>query len=177
MAPGAKNRTETAGLFPGGLCIRRTPGLRGEEQEGEKKDPSISLAGIAPYCVSSNSGVVCAREKGCAKGRMISLICINAMRYHSSVIRSFRDRQTQNIFEGRYSDIIPQNLTRPTERKLRILHRASSLEDLRIPPGNRLEPLKGSRKGQWSIRINDQYRICFLWKDADAYEVEIVDYH
>ena len=60
---------------------------------------------------------------------------------------------------------------------LRILHRAGSLEDLRIPPGNRLEPLKGSRAGQWSIRINDQYRICFLWKDADAYEVEVVDYH
>ena len=87
------------------------------------------------------------------------------------------DRKTQKIFEGRYSDIIPQNLTRPAERKLRILHRASSLNDLRIPPGNRLEPLNGSRNGQWSIRINDQYRICFLWEGIDAYNVEIVDYH
>lgn len=93
------------------------------------------------------------------------------------MIRSFADRETKNIFEGRYSDTIPQYLTRTAERKLRILHRASSLEDLRIPPGNCLEPLKGSRKGQWSIRINDQYRICFLWKEADAYEVEVVDYH
>ena len=62
-------------------------------------------------------------------------------------------------------------------RKLRILNRSMDLNDLKVPPGNRLEALKGDRKGQYSIRINDQFRICFIWKDNDAYDVEIVDYH
>ena len=62
-------------------------------------------------------------------------------------------------------------------RKLRILNRSKDLNDLKVPPGNRLEALKGNRKGQYSIRINDQFRICFKWKDNDAYDVEIVDYH
>ncbi len=66
---------------------------------------------------------------------------------------------------------------RAGRRKLLLLHRAISLQDLRVPPGNRLEELKGSRKGQHSIRINDQWRICFLWREGDAYDVEIVDYH
>ena len=120
---------------------------------------------------------MCTWGRAGVKRELILLVNSNAMRYHRSMIRSFGDRETQKIFEGRYSDKIPQYLTRQAERKLRILHRAGSLDDLRIPPGNRLEPLKGSRKGQWSLRINDQYRLCFLWKDADAYEVEVVDYH
>ena len=62
-------------------------------------------------------------------------------------------------------------------RKLLLLHRAASLQDLRVPPGNRLEELKGDRKGQHSIRINDQWRICFVWRDGDAFDVEIADYH
>ena len=62
-------------------------------------------------------------------------------------------------------------------RKLAILHRAGRLDDLRIPPGNRLEVLRGDRAGQYSIRVNDQFRICFIWRDGDAFEVEIVDYH
>ena len=72
---------------------------------------------------------------------------------------------------------MPQDLQRIALRKLRMLHRAKSLLDLRVPPGNRLEALKGKRKGQHSIRVNDQYRICFTWKAGDAYYVEIVDYH
>jgi proteic killer suppression protein len=67
--------------------------------------------------------------------------------------------------------------TQVTRRKLLYLHRAKRLEDLRVPPGNRLEALKGDRKGQYSIRLNDQWRICFRWKDGDAWDVEIVDYH
>jgi proteic killer suppression protein len=68
-------------------------------------------------------------------------------------------------------------IERVARRKLLYLHRAQRLEDLRVPPGNRLEALKGNRKGQHSIRINDQWRICFTWKDGDAFDVEIVDYH
>lgn len=93
------------------------------------------------------------------------------------MIKSFKDPETQKVFEGCHSGKIPQNLTRSAERKLKILHRAASLNDLRIPPGNRLEALKGDRKGQWSIRINDKFRLCFMWTDKDAHEVEIVDYH
>ena len=62
-------------------------------------------------------------------------------------------------------------------RRLRLLHRAGTVADLRVPPGNRLEALQGDRKGQYSIRVNDQYRVCFRWKDGDAYDVEVVDYH
>jgi proteic killer suppression protein len=62
-------------------------------------------------------------------------------------------------------------------RRLRLLHRARTIADLRVPPGNHLEALKGERKGQYSIRVNDQYRVCFRWKDGDAYDVELVDYH
>lgn len=72
---------------------------------------------------------------------------------------------------------MPANLQRVALRKLRMLHRARSLDDLRVPPGNRLEALRGDRKGQHSIRINDQFRICFRWKAGDAFDVEIIDYH
>ena len=110
-------------------------------------------------------------------GGEIFLVIINVMRYYHSMIKSFRDRETQKVFEGHHSGKIPQNLTRSAERKLRILHRAGTLDDLRIPPGNHLEALKGDRKGQWSIRVNDQFRICFVWTDKDVHDVEIVDYH
>lgn len=93
------------------------------------------------------------------------------------MIKSFKDRDSQKVFEGKYSKKVPKDLTRTAERKLRILNRAESLDDLRIPPGNRLEALKGNRKDQWSIRVNDQFRICFAWKETDAYDVELIDYH
>jgi proteic killer suppression protein len=92
------------------------------------------------------------------------------------MIRTFRDPRTESLFNDldvpRYRAI-----ERVARRKLLYLHRARRLEDLRVPPGNRLEALKGDRKGQHSIRINDQWRICFRWKDGDAFDVEIVDYH
>ena len=93
------------------------------------------------------------------------------------MIESIKDRETQKVFEGQHSSKLPQHLTRTAEKKLRILHRAGSLCDLRIPSGNRLETLKGDRKGQWGIRINDRFRICFVWTDRDAHDVEIVDCH
>jgi proteic killer suppression protein len=92
------------------------------------------------------------------------------------MIRSFRDSRTESLFNDRE---VPRfrAIERVARRKLLYLHRAQRLEDLRAPPGNRLEALKGNRKGQHSIRINDQWRICFRWKDGDAFDVEIVDYH
>ena len=93
------------------------------------------------------------------------------------MIQSFANRETMRLFQRERVKKIPTNIHRVALRKLRMLHRSSNLKDLRIPPANRLESLKGSRKGQYSIRINDQYRICFRWQDGDSFDVEIVDYH
>ncbi len=92
------------------------------------------------------------------------------------MIKGFADRNTEALFQRK-----PRKRFRPLARvalrKLLILHAASSLDDLKVPPGNRLEKLKGDRKRQYSIRINDRWRVCFRWKGGDAYDVEIVDYH
>ena len=93
------------------------------------------------------------------------------------MIRHFADSDTEKLFRGQKPRGLPSQILRPVLRKLLILDAAESLEDLRIPPGNRLEKLKGNRKGQYSIRINVQLRICFVWRDGDAYAVEITDYH
>jgi len=99
------------------------------------------------------------------------------MRYAWMMIRSFADRETQSIWEGRRSRKLPADIQATARRKLRMLNNARDLIDLRVPPGNRLEVLKGKRAGQYSIRINDQFRICFKWQENAAVEVEIVDYH
>jgi len=93
------------------------------------------------------------------------------------MIRSFGSKETQKVFFRERSRKLPENIQRTALRKLRMLHNSSSLNDLREPPGNRLESLHGIRAGQFSIRINDQWRICFRWDRGDAFEVEIVDYH
>jgi len=93
------------------------------------------------------------------------------------MITGFRDRETEAIWQGRRSRKLPQAIQAVARRKLRMLNNAQSLDDLRIPPANRLEALKGKRKGQHSIRINDQWRICFVWAAGNADQVEIVDYH
>jgi proteic killer suppression protein len=92
------------------------------------------------------------------------------------MIKSFRDKETQRIFIREYSRKFDA-IKRPALMKLLILNQSQDLNDLRIPPGNRLEALKGDREGQHSIRINDQWRVCFIWKDGDAHDVEICDYH
>ncbi len=92
------------------------------------------------------------------------------------MIRSFRCRDTEALFHDRSVRRF-RHIERAARRKLLYLHRAVRLQDLRVPPGNRLESLKGDRKGWYSIRINDQWRICFRWKNGDAIDVEIVDYH
>lgn len=93
------------------------------------------------------------------------------------MIRSFKDAMTEMVAGGKAPKGFPADIVKASIRKLTMLNNAHDLEDLRSPPGNRLEALKGNRAGQHSIRINDQWRICFVWKDGGAEEVEIVDYH
>jgi proteic killer suppression protein len=97
--------------------------------------------------------------------------------YNPTMIRSFEDNETERIFQRRLSTHFPTNIQNVTYRKLAMLHSARRLNDLRSTPGNQLEKLKGDRNGQYSIRINDRWCICFEWLDGDAYLVEIVDYH
>jgi proteic killer suppression protein len=95
------------------------------------------------------------------------------------VIVSFKSAEAATIWEGKRSRRLPSEIQDVALRKLRLLNAARRLEDLRIPPGNRLEPLKGDRRGQWSIRINGQWRICFRWSEAHGgpSDVEVADYH
>ena len=93
------------------------------------------------------------------------------------MIRSFADPETERIWSGRRSRKLPSDIQVVALRKLRLLNQARVLDDLRVPPGNRLEALKGNRAGQHSVRINDQWRICFVWSEGGPSDVEIVDYH
>ena len=93
------------------------------------------------------------------------------------MIQSYRDKDTQAVAERQRVTTLPQDIQRLAQRKLMMLNNAMNINDLRVPPGNRLEALSGDREGQHSIRINDQWRICFVWSDGSAYQVEIVDYH
>lgn len=93
------------------------------------------------------------------------------------MIRSFGDRETERLFAGHFSRRLPHDIQRIARRKLLQLDAATRIETLRVPPANRLEALSGDRKGEYSIRINDQWRVCFVWRDGNAYDVEIVDYH
>lgn len=93
------------------------------------------------------------------------------------MIRSFACKQTEAIFRRRPSKLLPVDLQRIALRKLLMLHAATQLGDLRVPPGNRLEALRGDRAGQHSIRVNDRWRVCFVWRESGADDVEIVDYH
>ena len=102
----------------------------------------------------------------------------NATRYDDSrMIDDFRDAETERIWRGERSRRLPGDIQRTARRKLRMLNNAETLADLRVPPANRLEALKGDREGQYSIRVNDQWRICFVWAAGHASDVEIVDYH
>lgn len=93
------------------------------------------------------------------------------------MIKGFADKETEKLWSGETSRKLPQDIQQVARRKLRMLNNAAVLDDLRIPPANRLEALKGDRAGQHSIRINDQWRICFVWQHGDALDVSIVDYH
>jgi proteic killer suppression protein len=93
------------------------------------------------------------------------------------VIKTFRDAETEQLWKEERSRRIPANLHKAALKKLQMLNAAAALGDLALPPGNRLERLRGDREGQHSIRINDQYRVCFKWREGNAYDVEITDYH
>ena len=93
------------------------------------------------------------------------------------MIKTFKCKETEKIFHREYSRKLPRNIQEAAFRKLRMIDRSETLSDLKIPPANRLEKLSGNRKGQYSIRINDQWRVCFKWVDNNAFGVEITDYH
>lgn len=93
------------------------------------------------------------------------------------MIKSFKNRETEKIYSREVSKKLPTDIQQVALRKLRMINNAKNINDLRIPPANRLEKLSGNREGQYSIRINDQWRICFIWQDGDAHNVEITDYH
>ncbi len=93
------------------------------------------------------------------------------------MIKEFEDKETEKVFNGRFSRELPPGIQRVAERKLILLHRSETLNDLRVLPANRLEALKGARTGQHSIRIDSQWRVCFEWREYGVYDVEIVDYH
>lgn len=108
--------------------------------------------------------------------RLLTVGVINVLRYHANMIATFRCRDTETLFNGQRVARFA-NIATVAVRKLQMLHAAYHLDDLRIPPNNRLEALKGDRRGQYSIRINDQWRICFRFVNGSASDVEIVDYH
>ena len=112
-----------------------------------------------------------------SKEKTITLDISNAIKQYSVVIKSFSSTETEKIWKGEFSKKIPTEIQRQIRKKLRMINNAEVLEDLRVPPGNKLEPLKGDRKGQYSIRVNDQWRICFNWISENAISVEVVDYH
>jgi proteic killer suppression protein len=93
------------------------------------------------------------------------------------MIVSFRDKETERLWQSGKSRRLPVDLQLRAFKKLAILNAAVTLDNLKVPPGNQLEALRGNRTGQYSIRINDQYRVCFVWREGSAFEVEIVDYH
>ncbi len=108
---------------------------------------------------------------------MLTLDGITGRRYAWCVIRSFRDRETKKVFVRERSRRLPPDVQRRVHRKLLLIDAAEVLDDLRVPPGNRLEQLSGDRAGQYSIRVNDQWRVCFRWERGNAHDVEITDYH
>lgn len=93
------------------------------------------------------------------------------------MIKTFKDKETQKVFNGQFSKKLAHSIQRKARLKLRMLDAAMALEDLLAPPANRLEVLSGNRAGQHSIRVNQQWRVCFVWRDGQVFNVEIVDYH
>ena len=99
------------------------------------------------------------------------------MCYSIFMIKTFKCKETQKVYKREFSKKLPQDIQRASYKKLLMIDASIDIEDLRIPPANRLEKLSGDREGQYSIRINKQYRICFLWENGSAFDIEIVDYH
>ena len=109
--------------------------------------------------------------------RCITVDVLRHALYSRPMIKSFADAETERVFRREFSKKLPGDIQSVALRKLHMLNNAHAVNDLRIPPANRLEKLTGNRQGRHSIRINDQWHVCFVWQDGDAYDVEIVDYH
>ena len=124
----------------------------------------------------SSRSLACTWKRSGQHDRACALALSRVSLYDTPVIRAFADKDTEALFRGvhvrRFASV-----ESPARRKLEYLDAAGALADLRVPPGNRLEALKGDRAGKYSIRVNDPFRVCFRWKDGDAYDVEITDYH
>ena len=144
-------------------CIRG--GLGGQQ---------LNKRGLTPLFLRLIFAIERAHRGG---SQVLSLDVINVIRYYLSMIKTFRDRDTERIFKRQRIRRFSLSLQKLCQRKLDLIDGADLIEDLRTPPGNRLEKLSGNRKGQYSIRVNDQWRICFRWKSGQATDVEIVDYH
>jgi len=112
-----------------------------------------------------------------ALAMMRSLYITNVIHYYAAMIRSFADKLTAAVFDGHRVKALPPQVQDVARRKLKAIDAAKAIDDLRVPPGNRLERLARDRKGQWSIRINDQWRACFRWENGDAHDVQVTDYH
>jgi len=133
---------------------------------------------LSRYTRLRADGVVGHLDKpGHRRFELCRIASYNATRYSWSMIKSFQGKETEKIWRGQRSRQLPQDIQQAARRKLRMINNACTVDDLRVPPANRLERLRGDRAGQYSIRINDQWRICFVWKRGDAFGVEIVDYH
>jgi proteic killer suppression protein len=144
------------------VATRRLHRARGTRRLARRCSGLTSFAAERPSCLSFEN---------------VTLDVNNALRYAVRVIRSFKDRNTEKLFRRERSRAVPAALRRVALRKLVQLDAADTLDDLKVPPGNRLERWRGDRKGQWSIRVNERWRVCFEWRQGDAQEVEIVDYH
>ena len=127
---------------------------------------------LVTHAISGIGHITCSLQTS-----ILTLDVIIGLRYYRGMIKTFRCPETERVFNREFSKKLPHHIQRAALRKLRMLNRASVLSDLRNPPSNRLESLTGDRKGQYSMRINDQWRVCFRWQGQDAYDVEIVDYH
>ena len=145
------------------LTVARATNLKSIEDEGRLAVAGQLATDGAPL------------SSGC--GGLVRLTLLTWRVTIVSVIRSFRSRETERVWRGERSRRLPTDIQQVARRKLRMLNNAQILRDLRVPPNNRLKALRGDRAGQHSIRINDQWRICFRWQDGDAHDVEIVDYH
>ena len=124
-----------------------------------------------------NAGSLAATRPDRAALHPLSLVVSNASRYRACVIKSFHDRRTAALFAGKVLKGIPADLAKVARRKLQRLHEARTLDDLRRYPKDDLHMLQRERVGQWAIRVNDQFRLCFVWRDGEAERVEFCDYH
>ena len=155
--------------------LKRTISLQLPKHRNTELHGQGCITAISWTCKRQGRLVCC--KHGMKRVVIVTLDVIITMRYYLYVIKTFADKETEKLFKRQFLKKFPQTIQRNARMKLEILDAANVLRDMTIPPGNRLEKLTGNREGQHSVRINNQWRICFVWQSGDAYEVEIVDYH